>query len=292
MAAKYSTRLRIAKQDILRKFDSLDSKVLTIEQMRKVLSENRNFWRLGNITFSQFVERMQENTPLREVRLDFPFRPVTRFSWGEASVYELVQSINEDGYFSHYTAMRHHGLTLQIPKTIYFNIEQSVRPGGGTLAQDRIDRAFKAKCRTSSNQVRFVDYTICLLNGGNTGQLGVVTAPTPAVAAPIRVTNLERTLIDATTRPIYSGGVYEVRAAFQAAKERVSVNKLVATLKRIGYTYPYHQSIGFYMQRAGYRESQLALLRKLPMEFDFYLDYALKETDYDSRWRLHFPKNF
>jgi hypothetical protein len=63
-------------------------------------------------------------------------------------------------------------------------------------------------------------------------------------------------------------------------------------LRKLNYTYPFHQAIGLYMERAGYRDTQLSLLRKFPIEFDFYLDYALKEVEYDSRWRIHFPKHF
>lgn len=292
MAPKYTTRLRVAKRDIVRAFNSLESKVLSLDQLRRILNENRDFWRLGNITLPQFVERMVENTPLREVRLEFPYRPVLRYVWGEVTTFELVQSINKDGYFSHYTAIALHGLTLQIPKTIYFNIEQSVRPGGGMLEQERIDRVFKGKCRTSSNIAMYGERSICLLNGGNTDRLGVEQRDAPEGLAQIWVTNLERTLIDATIRPIYSGGVHEVLGAFRAAKDRVSVNKLTATLKKLGYTYPYHQAIGFYMERAGYRESQLSLLQKLPILFNFYLDYGLKDVDFDSRWRIYFPKNF
>jgi len=292
MPAKYTTRLRIAKQHIIKAFESLPSKVLTGDELRRILNENRDYWRLGNITFPEFVERMEENTPLREVRLEFPNRPVIRYCWGDALPFELAQSINPDGYFSHYTAVHLHGLTQQVPKVIYFNIEQSVRPGGGALTQEGIKRAFQGKCRTSSNVAEYGDRTICQLNGGNTDQLGVEKQAAPEGAGQIRVTNIERTLIDATVRPIYTGGVHQVLNAFVAAKERVSVNKLAAMLKKLGYTYPYHQAIGFYMQRAGYRESQLALLRKFPMKFDFYLDYALKDIERDSTWRMIIPKGF
>jgi len=292
MPAKYSTRLRIAKQDIVAAFSSLQTRVLTAEQLRTLLNENRLFWRLGNITFTQFVERMEEDTPLREVRLEFPNRPVIRYSWGDSLPFELAQSINPEGYFSHYTAVHLHGLTQQVPKVIYFNIEQSVRPGGGTLTQEGIKRALQGRCRTSSNVATYQDRTICQLNGGNTDHLGVEAQVAPEGASQIRVTSIERTLIDAAVRPIYTGGVHQVLGAFVAAKERVSVNKLAAMLTKLGYTYPYHQAIGFYMQRADYRESQLALLRKFPIKFDFYLDYALKDTERDSTWRMIIPKGF
>lgn len=120
--------------------------------------------------------------------------------------------------------------------------------------------------------------------------MGVTELVAQKGAPPIRVTNLERTLIDAAVRPVYAGGVFEVKNAYKAAKDQVSINKLASYLKTIGYTYPYHQIIGFYMERTGYRPTQLDLLRTIPQQYDFYIDYGLKQPGYDSKWRLYFPK--
>lgn len=61
------------------------------------------------------------------------------------------------------------------------------------------------------------------------------------------MTKLERTLIDIAVRPNYAGGVHHVLEAYAAAKSRVSVNVLLATLQKMEYVYPYHQVIGFYI---------------------------------------------
>ena len=108
----------------------------------------------------------------------------------------------------------------------------------------------------------------------------------------LRFTSLERTLIDIAVRPIYSGGISEVAKAYRFAQERVSVNVLAATLDKLNYVYPYHQAIGFYLERAGYKPTQLDLLRRFPMKFDFYLMHGMKETQYVKDWRLHIPKDF
>jgi predicted transcriptional regulator of viral defense system len=291
MPVSYAARLSIARVDVEKVLSSYRSRVFTFADIRDLLGANREFWRLGAISVAQFVNLLSEQFDFREIRLDFPVRPVTRYIWGKATDLEIIQSINPAGYFSHYTAIRLHDLTIQIPTTAYFNIEQTVRPGGGDLTQQRITNAFtRGKCRTSSNIAQLSDTKICLINGGNTDNLGVTELTTEEGASPVRITNLERTLIDAAVRPIYAGGVFEVKNAFAAAKDRVSVNKLVSYLKRIAYTYPVHQSIGFYMERSGYRESQLSLLSQFPRKYDFYVDYGLKQPEYDKQWKLFFPK--
>ena len=65
---------------------------------------------------------------------------------------------------------------------------------------------------------------------------------------------------------------------------------LAAMLKKLAFIYPYHQAIGFYLERAGYRSGALDLVRKIPKEFDFYLEHGLKEKDYVKEWRLFVPK--
>jgi hypothetical protein len=91
-------------------------------------------------------------------------------------------------------------------------------------------------------------------------------------------------------RPIYCGGIYQVLNAYKLAKNTVSINKLCSYLKKISYSYPYHQSVGFCMEVAGYREAQVSLLDQFPRDFDFYLDYNLKSAAYNSRWKLFVPK--
>ena len=158
------------------------------------------------------------------------------------------------------------------------------------LEQERIDRAFKGKTRTSKYLFTYKKWTICCLNGINTKNLGVEEIEIDKEGK-LPVTNIERTLIDITVRPIYSGGCGEVLEAYKRAKEKISVDLLVAMLKKIKYIYPYHQAIGFYMQRAGFEVSSLNILKKIGMKYDFYLDYDIKKKMYSKEWRIYYPQN-
>lgn len=92
---------------------------------------------------------------------------------------------------------------------------------------------------------------------------------------PLPVTGIERTLIDITVRPAYAGGVFQVFEAFKTAKDRVSVNVLIATLKKMKYVYPYHQAIGFYLEKAGYAEKLWSKLLAMGTDYNFYLAHHL-----------------
>jgi predicted transcriptional regulator of viral defense system len=285
-------RIQIAKQDIYAYFDGESAKVYTWSQMASILLERKVDWRLAKSTeTADFIQFLIKQKKLCKVQLSFPKLNVTRYTWGQPRTYELCLSLKPNAYFSHYTAMFLHELTEQIPKTVFVNCEQPPkRFRDASLIQGRIDAAFKRPPRMSRNIAQYGDQRVCILNGKHTGNLGVVHASGPQ-GEEIRVTDLERTLIDIVVRPAYSGGVFEVLKAYTLAHGKVSINKLAAMLKSLDHVYPYHQCIGFYLERSGvYSSAQIDLLRKFEMRFDFYLTHEMKDMAYSKEWRLFFPK--
>lgn len=286
------TRISIAKPDILAALDAAGRRVLKRRELEQILEHHRSAWQLpASVTSTKFLEYLLANAPLRKVELKFPHRPETLFVWREASLLKIAASIKPGGYLSHYTALHLHELTDQVPKTIYVNHEQRPQPAPiDPPNQARIDAAFRRPQRQTKNIAIWKGMRICLINGKATGRLGVIQGATPQ-GETYDYTNLERTLIDATVRPAYAGGVGEVLRAYRRAQPKVSINKLMATLRKLDYLYPYEQAIGFYLERAGvYRESQIELVCERPFEFDFYVAHGMKETEYSPKWRLHYPK--
>jgi predicted transcriptional regulator of viral defense system len=287
------TRLTIAKKDIFSLFEGSSQKVYSQTELAKILNENRLFWRLSAHTtardFIAFLEK-QGNLEANTFQAAKYHRKIIRYSWGNVSIYQLAQSLQSRGYLSHATAVALHGLTDLIPKTLYLNVEQSAKPSyPGSLTQQGINQAFSRKQRQSNMTYDHDGWSITIINGKNTAALGVEELIGPSEEK-LRVTNLERTLIDIVVRPTYAGGVFQVLEAYRAAKDKVSTNRLVATLKKLDYAYPYHQAIGFLMERAGYGERRYTLLRQLGLEYDFYLAHGIREPQYSSEWRLFYPK--
>jgi len=289
-----TTRIKIAKPDIIRLFQELPSRVHKHSDIRQILSDNRDFWRLAiSTTVDAFISFLLDETKLRKVSLDFPYRREIRYTWGDVSTYELALSLRPNCYFTHYTAVYLHELTDQVPKTIYLNHEQPPkRYRDSDLDQTRIDSAFRRTVRASKNVATYYGQRICLLNGMHTGGTGVMEMQ-GGLGETIRATNVERTLIDITVRPVYTGGVFEVLQAYRLAKDKVQINKLVATLVKLNYIYPYHQAIGFYLEKAGvYKQELIDLVRRFEKNFDFYLAHGMKDVEYSKGWRLFYPKGF
>jgi predicted transcriptional regulator of viral defense system len=287
------SRLSLAKTDILALLTAAATKVYTARELSKILAEHRRAWHLSDSTKpADFVAFLTKHGELRARKLRSTYGgTITRYTWGSASPYEAALTIKPNAYLSHGTAALLHGLTKLDRQTIYLNVEQSKKPPfEGTLTQEGIDRAFANNQRASQLIYAYGRSSIVQLAGKHTNRLDVEVMSPPEVQG-IAVTNLERTLIDIAVRPVYAGGPVQVLKAYRAAKNRVSAERLLVTLKALDYAYPYHQSIGFLMEKAGYLKATCEQFRALGLAHDFYLAHRIEDKAYSSEWRLHYPAN-
>jgi len=210
----------------------------------------------------------------------------TRYALGKVSFLQLASSFYKGSYLSHGTALQLHGLASF--DQVLVNHEQSPKHSTSRLSQSGLDRAFKSQQRQSSYIFRYGTRTITFLNGKNTERAGVIDMRGPE-NEPLQVTSLERTLIDALVRPQYAGGIRNVLKCFEKAKDRLSIDQMTSLLAKMRYVYPYHQALGFVLQRAGVTEEILSPLKERKIRFRFYLDYAMNTPQFDPTWKLYYP---
>jgi hypothetical protein len=290
------SKLQAARGQIIAYFENLPRNALTDADLAGILFKRAGDWRMAaNTTVDKFVRFLLETTVMRMVSIvpvgRTSYRTVTRYVWADASPYAVAATLESRAYLSHGAAVLLHGLSDQLPRTICVSREQSQQyREADTLAQGDINRAFLRPERVSNALFTYDKFQVVLLHGKNTGRVEVGTIMYGQELLP--VTKLERTLIDITVRPAYAGGVYQVLEAYRRAQPDVSTSILLATLKNLDYVYPYHQAIGFYMQRAGYTPQQYERFRSLGLNYDFYLSHDLRDLAYDPEWRLHYPKGF
>jgi len=290
-------RFSVVLPQIIKELKSTNISVFDERALNDVFENNKDKWRLPlRMTVKDFISSLIKENFLSYILFEFNGLPKrSLFYVGEVSVYEISAAIFPKSYLSHYSAISLWGLSEQIPKTIYITQEQSNSPVKSkpvTLEQENIDKAFGKPQRESETFDTFQDYKLIFLRGKHTKDLGVENFSKDGIN-PVKVTDIERTLIDIAVRPAYSGGVLEVLKAFRLAKEQgnVSVNKLSGYLNRMNFIYPYHQAIGFYLEAAGnYSFSQIDIFRNKPKDFNFYLAYEMQDMAYSEQWKLYYPK--
>lgn len=267
------------------------------------LKEQQIFKR--NFKFSHFIDLLTTELLILEiVKAELPKDVKTeRYVLKDFTVhpFEIALSLYPGSYISHYSALFIHDLTHNIPKDIYINREQTpkYKDPENKLTQSKIDYSFARPMRKTNQIAKFSykkkKYQVFMLNGKNTGNLGVINKKTPHIHKSIRVTNLERTLIDCVVRPKYAGGIEEVLNAFERAKNDLSVNRLLGMLRKIDYIYLYEKSIYFYLSRTQYSSSQLKMVEDAINQSDvsklnFYLDYQMPGKVLDEKIGIYYPK--
>jgi predicted transcriptional regulator of viral defense system len=271
---------------------------LTNAELAALFDQHRAAWKLAkSTTLNDFISFLRKHGALQRVELSFPHRSVTGYTWGEVPLLEQLLHLVDSSFYSHYTAVRIHGLTEQVPKTIYLNHEKSSGSADYSthaepFAQEAIDAAFQREPRASKNEIVYGEARIVFLSSAYQAGLGITGGNVNfgyERDLELRYTTLERTLIDIVVRPFYAGGIHEVAKAYENAKDKLSVNTMAAMLKRMAFGYPYHQSIGYLLERAGYKPSSVSIFKSMPMERDFYLVHGGEKT-YVPEWRLYVPK--
>jgi len=269
-------------------------RIYTHRDVADLLHRYHRVWRLPQSTttnrFLAFLLDKHELTA-HDLTAEEYGRSTTRYVFGKVSTQELALTLSPRAYFSHGTALVLHELAEADETTLYLNIEQSEKKQpGGALTQAALDNAFKAQPRQSKMIYTVLGSRVFQIAGKNTKQLGVEKI-SHASGEMLSVTSLERSLIDAVVRPAYAGGPAVVAQAYRRAKDRVSPDKLAAMLNKLDHKYPYHQAIGFLMERTGYSKAACNKFRPKTIQHDFYLANAMPNPAYSAHWRLYYPKD-
>jgi hypothetical protein len=237
------------------------------------------------ISKDSFLKQIFSHQLLTEHIMESPFETIHRYARPGTTRYHLALSIRKNSYLCHATALKLHGLWPIADNTEYINREQTPKPKVALPpTQEGINRAFGGNQRQTKNVFvgengeRYV-----LLNGKHSNSLGVEWQGN------LQLTSLERCLVDAVVRPSYNGGVPTVIEAFRRSRQSTNPKRLISMLRQMDFTYPYEQSLGFYMQRAGYDASTYAELLPRVSSLEFFVEYAGKELRFDSQWRIHYP---
>ena len=276
-------------------FDTIPEKAFNYSTLTSILNFNRDNWNISEKRKTiNIVRYLLKKKTLNEHTIKSKNNhEIKVYAWKTNDDYTVFAAIKPKQYYSFYTALYLNNLTLQIPKIYYLNNERSegTTPITNQLSQQNIDKAFDKPQRRSTKTYRFDDKKIVFTNGKFTNNLGVITRHSSSKQENeyYNYTDLERTIIDITVRPVYSGGVFEVLEAYKKAKGKLNIEKLNKYLHVLNYTYPYNQLIGFYMEKANYPLSSYKCF-DTQKKFRFYLTYQMRNKVFNDYWNVYYPK--
>jgi len=183
--------------------------------------------------------------------------------WYTIHEFQIAHHLAPEGYIAYWTALHHHGLTEQVPRTVW-------------VATPR---------RRRERAINGVTYTFVTLRPHKVfGQ-----QPVWIEGQRVSLASLEKSLVDALDHPAYCGGIVEVAKALSTAltERDISLERLSDYADRMG-----NRAI---FKRLGY------LCERLPLPVANYAEqwqtmlsagYARLDPDrpatgtYDQRWRL------
>jgi len=289
MGKGFDTQIKRALPKITAYFNSSNQNVFRHEDFDRILRAHVKDWTISsNISTIRFIELLINQKVLKQHCFKSPYTHSTRYTWGDFSLFALIQSLRQYSYFTHQSALRLHGLLGGGSNNYYLNYEQPKKYTESTLSQERIDFALSQAHRKTTNIAKYKNIKVHMLSGKHTGHLNVITMCRSGQK--IHTTDLERTMIDIAVRPTYSGGVKTVLDMYKKASSKLSVNKLIEILKKMNYIYPYHQCIGFLIEHSNcYQQSEYEKLKQFGLEFDFYLCHNIKRKEFSNNWKLFYP---
>lgn len=160
----------------------------------------------------------------------------------------IVQEANPASVFCHWTALSIHGLTKELPRTIFayhFKNTKQERIPLGTTPEDWLDLERPRNALPQKVVGTSVDWT------RSAGQRDFGHTMATFAGLPIYVTDLERTLLDAIRLPDKAGGIMNALRVWRSAKDRLSLDTLIQYVERF--------ESGVLFQRAGFVLEQLKL---------------------------------
>ncbi|NQX42311.1 Transcriptional regulator, AbiEi antitoxin, Type IV TA system [Pedobacter steynii] len=289
------SRISIALTSIKNRLLKYQPHIFHEEDLRHIFLKGKKKWNLpAAMNHRKFIEALENEGLIGLCHFDFETEWHEGYYLHSSPDYYVVSQLIPHSYISHASALNIWGMTEETQDKIYVNREQSQTQSKsikGKLVQTGIDSAFKGPQRQTGLVTIFDGKEVIFVKGKSTNQLGVLDFDLKGKEQ-IRVTDLERTLIDCVVRPAYAIDPTLMIKVFRKAKDFITVSTLANYLDELDYTYPYHQSIGFYLEKAGnYTESEIHLFRSKVIEYNFYLAYGMTEPAYSENWKLYFPRH-
>ena len=188
--------------------------------------------------------------------------------------FEIAMALVEPAAISHWSALHHHGLTEQTPRTVFVL----------TTTETAIPRLRGSKASQAKNgyPVAGTLYHFIQVKPGRffgTEKVWVGDAR-------VTITDPERTLLDGLSRPQYCGDFAEVLHAFQVRGEQLNLERIIGYALRLDEATT-AKRLGWVLEKQGIDLPKLGPLLQAPINSYRTLDpTGTREGPYNRRWMI------
>ncbi len=212
-------------------------------------------------------------------------KSITRYYFDDnINIFEKALAFNKGSFLSMSSSLVFQGLCLTEDKFIYISKEDVDKKNysDNKLIQENIDKAFKRPYRRTSAYAEFENKYIVLLTPKNSKNAGVVTYQG------IKVSSIDRALIEMIVNIQYFESSKSIIEIFKPIKKSISIEEVFDILNSFSFIYPYFQSLGFFLERIGFKREELANFSEQISEFNFYTEKQKNSYKYDNFWKIYY----
>jgi hypothetical protein len=195
-------------------------------------------------------------------------------------------------YLSHFSALYFNNLINQRPMVHYLSMDlHNPRKRDDDFNKLAMIQSFMKSPRITTKKGSYEKNTFYFLEK-NRGGIGVreLRILQDDVDYNLRITDIERSLIDAIIAPHYSGGLLTVIAAVRNAT--IDIAKLKDTYDSLSLTYAYWQRVGFILEVAGHLDTSGEWIKYFGKpEMEFFVDHGFRDSwRINKRWNVRYPQ--
>ncbi len=178
--------------------------------------------------------------------------------------HEIALSLAPEGVISHYSAFNIHDLTFEIPAATYVSV-----PEGTKVPTSSPDKPFTFR----GSDYRFIPVKKEHLFGVEQKEMG----------SKIRVTDLEKSLLDGLVHPEYCRGIMEV--IYAHSLQTFDIDKLVAYALQYGPEIV--KRLGWVLEKTDFKGEALSILEEVPIDDYVLLNPSSKKSGpRNERWHI------
>ncbi|MEA1994527.1 MAG: hypothetical protein U9N35_09095 [Euryarchaeota archaeon] len=208
----------------------------------------RRFLKISQENTYRIIENMKDKDLIRGIERG---KYVLTEIWNELDIYEIVPEIFKPSYIAFWSALHYHGMTEQVPRTVFLITTRRKRP-----------------MRIQEQKVQYVTVKKEFFFGYERYDKVVVS-------------DKEKTVIDCLRHPEYSGGISHI---YDAISDDLSTEKLINYCKKTNSS-AIASRIGYILDKKGV-EFEKEELKKIISTYTM-LDPKQEKSDLNTEWKLY-----